>query len=120
MTKDIELLNLRSANKALQAKIEDQAAELERITDLVDDQAISLSSQAELENMVPLPSAALLYVPLTRREQFAMVAMQGILAGHFGDTIPHDDVNGGSDAAFFAVNYADALIAKLDENGEGK
>ena len=93
MTKDIELLNLRSANKALQAKIDDQAAELKRLVDSVNR----------------------LSVPLTRREQFAMVAMQGILAGHFGDTIPHDDVNGGSDAAFFAVNYADALIAKLDE-----
>ena len=36
--------------------------------------------------------------------------MAGILAGGFADTIPHDDVNGGFDASFFAYQYADAML----------
>lgn len=47
----------------------------------------------------------------TLRDIFAAHALQGILAGGFADTIPHDDVGGGSDAAFFAYNYADAMLA---------
>lgn len=47
---------------------------------------------------------------MTLRDYFAGQALTGILAGHFADTIPHDDVNGGSDAAFFAYQYADAML----------
>ena len=48
---------------------------------------------------------------MTLRDYFAGQALAGILAGGFADTIPHDDVNGGEDAAFFAYQYADAMIA---------
>jgi hypothetical protein len=48
---------------------------------------------------------------VTLRDYFAGQALIGILAGGFADTIPHDDVNGGSDAAAFAYQYADAMIA---------
>lgn len=52
------------------------------------------------------------------RDWFAGQALAGILAGGFAGTIPHDDVNGGADAAFFAYQYADAMISeklKADE-----
>lgn len=45
------------------------------------------------------------------RDRFAGHALAGILAGGFAGTIPHDDVNGGYDAAFFAYQYADAMVA---------
>lgn len=45
------------------------------------------------------------------RDWFAGQALAGILAGGFADTIPHDDINGGSDTAVFAYQYADAMIA---------
>lgn len=48
---------------------------------------------------------------MSLRDWFAGQALSGILAGGFADTIPHDDVNGGFDAAFFAYQYADAMIA---------
>ncbi len=48
---------------------------------------------------------------MTLRDWFAGQALAGILAGRFGDTIPHDDVGGGRDAAFFAYLYADARLA---------
>lgn len=47
----------------------------------------------------------------TLRDKFAGQALAGILAGGFAGTIPHDDVNGGGDAAFFAYQYADAMLA---------
>lgn len=49
---------------------------------------------------------------LSLRDWFAGQALVGILAGGFADTIPHDDVNGGGDAAFFAYQYADAMLAR--------
>jgi len=49
--------------------------------------------------------------PRSLRDEFAMHALAGILAGGFADTIPHDDINGGRDAAFFALQYADAMMA---------
>ncbi|KQW30805.1 hypothetical protein ASE36_00430 [Rhizobium sp. Root274] len=52
---------------------------------------------------------------MTLRQHYAGLALQGILAGRFADTIPHDDINGGGDAAFFAKQYADALIAELEK-----
>lgn len=58
------------------------------------------------ENVVqPIP------LQLELRDWFAGQALSGILAGGFAGTIPHDDVNGGYDAAFFAYQYADAMIA---------
>ena len=55
---------------------------------------------------------------MTKREEYAKAAMVGILAGGFGDTYPHDDVEAATTVAFFAVNYADALIAALEKDGE--
>lgn len=50
--------------------------------------------------------------PVDLRDQFAGQALAGILAGGFASTVPHDDVNGGADAAFFAYQYADAMLAR--------
>jgi hypothetical protein len=49
---------------------------------------------------------------MTLRDWFAGQALAGILGGGFADTIPHDDLNGGRDAAAFAYQYADAMIAE--------
>lgn len=49
-------------------------------------------------------------LPVDLRDWFAGQALTGILAGGFADTIPHDDINGGGDAAFFAYQYADAML----------
>ena len=49
---------------------------------------------------------------MTLLDWFAGQALAGILAGGFADTIPHDDVNGGGDAAFYAYQYAEAMIAQ--------
>ena len=55
---------------------------------------------------------------MSLRDYFAAAALQGILAGGFADTIPHDDVGGGRDAAFFAYQYADAMLAARDTQEE--
>jgi hypothetical protein len=52
---------------------------------------------------------------MSLRDWFAGQALAGMLAGGFGDTVPHDDVGGGSDAAYFAFQYADAMIAARGE-----
>jgi hypothetical protein len=49
---------------------------------------------------------------MSLRDWFAGQALAGILGGGFADTIPHDDLNGGRDAAAFAYQYADAMIAE--------
>jgi hypothetical protein len=49
---------------------------------------------------------------MSLRDWFAGQALAGILGGGFADTIPHDDINGGRDAAAFAYQYADAVIAE--------
>lgn len=49
---------------------------------------------------------------MSLRDWFAGKALEGILAGGFATTIPHDDVSSGSDAAFFAYIYADAMLAE--------
>lgn len=59
-----------------------------------------------LAGQIPAPDA------LTIRDQMAMAALTGILAGGFADTVPHDDINGGRDAAAFAYAYADAMLAE--------
>ncbi|MFG1401989.1 hypothetical protein [Xanthobacter sediminis] len=56
----------------------------------------------------PVPNAPEMGMSL--RDWFAGQALAGILAGGFADTIPHDDANGGGDAAFFAYQYADAML----------
>jgi hypothetical protein len=55
---------------------------------------------------------------MSLRDYFAAAALQGILAGGFADTVPHDDVRGGRDAAFFAYQYADAMLAARDTQKE--
>ncbi len=55
---------------------------------------------------------------MSLRDWFAGQALAGILAGGFADTIPHDDVNGGGDAAFFAYRYADAMLQARKEKEE--
>jgi len=55
------------------------------------------------------------YHGMTLRDWFAGQAMVGILSGGFADTVPHDDIGGGSDVAFFAYQYADAMLAARNE-----
>lgn len=55
-----------------------------------------------------------------RRERIATAAMQGLLAGDTPDgddlrSFPRFDSESPADIADYAVNFADALIAKLDE-----
>jgi hypothetical protein len=54
------------------------------------------------------------YPGMSLRDWFAGQALAGILAGRFADTIPHDDVNGGGDAAFYAFQYADAMLSRRE------
>ncbi len=46
---------------------------------------------------------------LTKREAFAMAAMQGIVS-----SLTEDDCLGVEDIASWSVKYADALLAKLE------
>lgn len=60
---------------------------------------------------------------LTKREYFASAAMQGVLAdSHIMNLIRNDAEPGMEDTADFvaglAVEYADALIAKLEWNND--
>ena len=51
---------------------------------------------------------------MTLLDYYAGKALEGILAGGFADTIPHDDVTGGADVAFFAFNYAEAMLQERE------
>lgn len=53
-----------------------------------------------------------IFCGMSLRDWFAGQALAGILAGGFADTVPHDDANGGGDAAGFAYQYADAMLAR--------
>lgn len=55
---------------------------------------------------------------MSLRDWFAGHALVGILAGGFADTVPHDDVTGGGEAAFFAYQYADAMLAARSKTPE--
>lgn len=44
------------------------------------------------------------------RDWFAGQALQGILAGGFADTVPHDAVD--DEASFYAYKYADEMLAQ--------
>jgi hypothetical protein len=47
---------------------------------------------------------------MSLRDYLAGQALGGILAGGFADTVSHDDAEGGLQAAFFAYQYADAML----------
>lgn len=47
---------------------------------------------------------------MSLRDWFAGQALQGILAGGFADTVPHDAVD--DEAAFYAYKYADEMLAQ--------
>ena len=49
---------------------------------------------------------------MSLRDWFAGQALAGILAGGFADTVPHDGPGGGDEAAGFAYQYADAMLAE--------
>ena len=47
------------------------------------------------------------------RDQIATQALQGILAGGFADTVPHDALD--HSAAYFAYKYADDMLRVRDQ-----
>lgn len=53
-----------------------------------------------------------LCIGLTKREQFAMAAMQGLLA-----SLGQHDVTAASELASDSVLFADALLSELDKDG---
>jgi hypothetical protein len=76
---------------------------------------VSEALNAQRSNLMDNPNAfptANYGAGMTLRDYFAGQALVGILAGGFADTIPHDDISGGADAAFFAYQYADAMLAE--------
>ena len=52
---------------------------------------------------------------LTKREQFAMAAMQGLIAADHSDGSKKMDE---SDVALMAASYADALLNELEQNND--
>lgn len=58
------------------------------------------------------------YPGMSLRDWFAGQALAGILAGGFANTIPHDDISGGNQAAGFAYMYADAMLSAAKGKGE--
>lgn len=52
---------------------------------------------------------------MSLRDWFAGQALVGILSGGFANTIPHDDAEGGRQAAAFAYQYADAMLKARGE-----
>lgn len=55
------------------------------------------------------------YKGLTKREYFAAMAMQGLLAGHYEYFTGNDDVSVPDDVAKYAVLNAEALIKELNK-----
>ena len=68
------------------------------------DQPINHITEAEKDRHDA--SQSLIYLGLTKREQFAAMAMQGILSSCFASMNPQAE-----DLAQDALNYADALLA---------
>lgn len=66
------------------------------------------------------PSLTTIAAGMTLRDWFAGQALAGVLAGGFADTIPHDDANGGGDAARFAFMYADAMLLARTKSEAGE
>jgi len=63
------------------------------------------------ETAFPIVTSDRMWDPgMSLRDYFAAQALAGILAGGFADTVPHDDVGGGREAAAFAYQYADAML----------
>jgi hypothetical protein len=60
--------------------------------------------------MTEKPAFPIVTSGMSLRDYFAAQALAGILAGGFADTVPHDDVGGGREAAAFAYQYADAML----------
>ena len=50
---------------------------------------------------------------MSLRDWFASQALQGILAGGFANTVPHDAVD--HEASFYAYKYADEMMAQRDK-----
>lgn len=55
------------------------------------------------------------YKGLTKREYFAAMAMQGILAGNYKELASNIGIPAIPDVLTFAVKYADALINELNK-----
>ena len=55
------------------------------------------------------------YKGLTKREYFAAIAMQGLLAGHYEYFKGNADVSGPDEIAKYAVLNADSLIKELNK-----
>jgi hypothetical protein len=63
---------------------------------------------AEIAATNALKAAGGLASNKTLRDEFAMAALTGILAGGFADTVPHDSVH--HEADFYAYKYADEML----------
>ncbi len=55
---------------------------------------------------------------LSKREYFAALAMQGLLAGHYEYFRGNSDVSVSAEIAKYAVYYADDLIKRLNETNK--
>ena len=56
----------------------------------------------------------------TLRDEFAMAALAGLLAGSFTGKTLHDGLNGGFDATVLAYGYADRMIALRADRAGGR
>ena len=51
---------------------------------------------------------------MSMRDAFAIAALQGIIAGGFIGTLPHNHEDHGRTAAKFAYMYADAMLSERE------